>query len=75
MVIEDIRITTSQIYAYTEDALDMENTLRSRMVNLPPAEFQGFLRPAFQEDEYKLILVGAFLGFLAGLGQLLILFN
>jgi uncharacterized membrane protein YheB (UPF0754 family) len=74
-VIEDIRVTTRQLYEYTEEALDMENTLKSRMVGLPPAEFQGFLRPAFQEDEFKLILVGAFLGFLAGLGQLLILFN
>jgi hypothetical protein len=44
------------------------------MSNLSPEEFQGFLRPVFQEDEWKLILVGAVLGVLAGVLQLLLLF-
>ncbi|MEM7548174.1 MAG: hypothetical protein AAF363_00760 [Bacteroidota bacterium] len=74
-VIEDMRITAKQIYGYTEEALNLEETMKVRMSNLPPEDFQGFLRPVFQEDETKLILVGAFLGFLAGLAQLFILFN
>jgi hypothetical protein len=32
-----------------------------------------FLRPVFQEDEMKLILVGAALGGMAGLFQLLVI--
>ena len=32
-------------------------------------EFEGVLHPVFQEDELTLILVGAFLGLVAGFGQ------
>ena len=53
----------------------IESLLRERMENMPPAEFQGLLRPCFQEDELKLILVGAFLGFLAGSAQLFFVFG
>jgi uncharacterized membrane protein YheB (UPF0754 family) len=49
----------------------IERVLLERMVHLPPAEFQDLLRPCFQEDEMKLILAGAALGFLAGLLQIL----
>ena len=52
-----------------------EELLRERMEDLPPREFQDLLRPCFQEDEMKLILTGAVLGFLAGLGQLIFVFG
>ena len=52
-----------------------EELLRERMEGLPPQEFQDLLRPCFQEDELKLILTGAALGFLAGLGQLIFVFG
>lgn len=51
-----------------------ERLLRERMESLPPQEFQDLLRPCFQEDEMKLILTGAVLGFLAGLAQVFFLF-
>ena len=35
-------------------------------IDLSPEEFEGMLRPAFKEDEWSLILVGAALGFLVG---------
>lgn len=63
-----------KISSYAEKALDLENTFDDRMRNLSPEEFQGFLRPVFQEDEWKLILVGAVLGMLAGGIQYIILF-
>ena len=47
----------------------VERLLRQRMEEMPPEDFQDLLRPCFQEDELKLILVGAALGFLAGLGS------
>ena len=56
-------------------AAKVESLLRERMERLPSAEFQGLLRPCFQEDEMKLILTGAVLGFLAGLGQLIFVFG
>jgi len=46
-----------------------------RMVQLSPGEFQDLLRPAFQEDEWILILMGAILGFIAGTAQLIVIFG
>ena len=53
----------------------VERLLRQRMENLSPEEFQDLLRPCFQEDELKLILVGAALGGLAGTAQLFLVFG
>ncbi len=53
----------------------VERLLRQRMEELPSEEFQDLLRPCFQEDELKLILVGAVLGGLAGLAQLFLVFG
>ena len=52
-----------------------EELLRERMEGLPPQEFQDLLRPCFEEDELKLILTGAVLGLLAGIGQLVFVFG
>ena len=57
------------IYPYAEKALDIQNEIGDKMANLPPKQFIDFLRPAFQEDEWKLIAVGAALGGLAGILQ------
>ncbi len=46
-----------------------------RMNALSSEEFQDLLRPCFQEDEIKLILVGAFLGLVAGVCQLVFVFG
>lgn len=53
---------------------EMQQVIQSRMEKLPPAEFQDLLRPCFQEDELKLILVGAALGAAAGFMQLILIF-
>ncbi len=70
--IEEVPEHIHLIFDYAKQALDIEHTLNDKMSNLPPNEFVGFLRPVFQEDEWKLILVGAVLGMVAGLLQLLI---
>jgi hypothetical protein len=36
------------------------------MKQLTPTEFEGMLRPAFKEEEWILITVGAVLGFMVG---------
>ena len=61
-------------FQYAHDAIDLETTMREKMIQLSPIEFEGVLRPAFQEDEWILILVGAVLGGLAGVSQLVFLF-
>ncbi len=58
--------TMKYIESYAEDAMDIRNTLVTRMQQLSPEEFEGMLRPAFKEDEWSLIIVGAVLGFMVG---------
>jgi uncharacterized membrane protein YheB (UPF0754 family) len=58
-----------RIEKYVEEAIDIEETMASRMKALPPEEFESILRSAFQEDELLLILIGAVLGAMVGLGQ------
>ncbi len=58
-----------RIEGYVGKAMDLENTMYTRMKALSPQEFESVLRTAFQEDELLLILVGAALGALVGLGQ------
>ncbi|MGB1579947.1 MAG: DUF445 domain-containing protein, partial [Nevskiales bacterium] len=58
--------------AYAHEAMDLTNVLSGRLEKLPPDEFEGMLRPAFQEDEWLLIAVGAALGFFVGVGQVLV---
>lgn len=53
----------------------VESIMVERMIALSSEEFQELLRPCFQEDEIKLILVGAFLGFGAGVCQLVFVFG
>lgn len=44
--------------------------LSEQMKELTPAQFQDVLRPAFREEEFKLMLVGGLLGACAGVVQL-----
>ncbi|MEM7372347.1 MAG: hypothetical protein AAF587_27255 [Bacteroidota bacterium] len=72
---EELPLSIRHVFDYAEEALDIEDTLRTKMQGLGPVEFVSFLRPVFQEDEWKLILVGAILGFLAGLAQWMLVFG
>ncbi len=53
----------------------INDMLLTRMRSLSPREFQELLRPAFQEDEWKLVLIGAVLGMVAGFAQLVFVFT
>lgn len=50
----------------------IETLMRERIQALSSQDFVGLLRPAFVEDEWMLILLGAVLGLLAGWLQLLV---
>jgi uncharacterized membrane protein YheB (UPF0754 family) len=58
--------TMKSVERYAGDAMDLENTLADKMAELSSEEFVGLLRPAFEQDEWILITVGAVLGFLVG---------
>jgi uncharacterized membrane protein YheB (UPF0754 family) len=62
------------MHDYANDALNIGNDLRTKMQALTPEEFEGVLRPAYQQDEWKLILTGAVLGGIAGVLQLIYIF-
>jgi uncharacterized membrane protein YheB (UPF0754 family) len=57
-------------FDYANQALGVGDDLCERLRALSPADFEGVLRPAYQQDEWKLILTGAFLGMAAGFAQL-----
>jgi uncharacterized membrane protein YheB (UPF0754 family) len=65
--------TMRYIEHYATDAMDIRNVLVEKMKELEPEEFEGLLRPAFQQDEWILIATGAILGFCIGEAQSLLL--
>ena len=60
---------------YMDKAMNLEETIYSRLSELPPEEFEELLRTAFQEDEIILIMVGAVLGCLIGLAQMFVVMS
>ena len=73
-VLDKIPSVIDVSYEYTQEALDMETTIRTKMAELPAAEFEGVLHPAFEEDEIQLIALGGLLGAIVGVIQLFTLF-
>ena len=71
---QELPLTLRSTYDYVEEALNMRGMLQEKMAGLSYEEFEGFLRPAFQEDELTLIIVGAILGCMAGFTQYFLLF-
>ncbi len=64
----------SYAYDYANSALCIGDDLCEKMQELSPEEFEGVLRPAYQADEWKLIVTGAFLGMAAGFFQVYFVF-
>jgi uncharacterized membrane protein YheB (UPF0754 family) len=63
------------LHQFTQRAMDIQGELFRRMEKLNPESFEGVLRPAFQQDEWKLIVVGGVLGLAAGFVQLVTCFD
>ena len=62
----EIHIQDKRSFRYINEVLDIEDTLTKRLGELPGEEFFELLHPIFEEEEWKLVLVGAALGFGAG---------
>lgn len=60
---------------YVGDAMALKQTLVGKMRELTAEEFEGLLRPAFRQDEWALIAVGAVLGFLVGELQVFVMLH
>lgn len=74
-LVRELPASMKELSEFTDAIFDIETTMRSRLQALSPDEFEGVLRPAFEEEELKLILVGALLGGIAGLAQLIFIFG
>jgi uncharacterized membrane protein YheB (UPF0754 family) len=75
------RSIEASLEAVSDPAFNLERAaglgaiFASRMKAMTPAEFQDVLRPAFHEDEWIIIFLGAVFGFLAGWVQLVVGFQ
>ena len=67
--------TLRHVESYATEALDVRNTIVDQMQRLTPVQYEGILRPAFRQDEWKLIAVGAIIGFLVGELQVVLLLH
>jgi len=72
---EELPAEGGLLHTFAGKAVDIRHEIQHRMDKLPPDEFEGVLRPAFQADEWKLILAGAALGFAAGVLQFVYVFS
>ncbi|MEC3977857.1 DUF445 domain-containing protein [Amycolatopsis sp. H20-H5] len=69
----ELPATARYAEGYLTEAMDVAKMVEQRMLALTPLEFEGLLRPAFRQDEWKLIAVGGFIGFLVGELQVLLM--
>ncbi|MEU6559859.1 DUF445 domain-containing protein [Nocardia nova] len=75
VVIERMRERSGEFTGYAARAMDLPAQLSAKMELMTQEEFEGLLRPAFKQDEWKLVTVGAVLGFLIGEVQVHLLLN
>ncbi|WP_281614077.1 hypothetical protein [Flammeovirga sp. SubArs3] len=71
----EFHICIRDAFPYAEKVFNLKNNIQQKIEELPYEDFEGLLRPAFQEDEWILIVVGAILGGCAGMFQFIILFQ
>lgn len=64
-----------EVEDYAMEALDVRALVKEKMVLMTPLEYEGLLRPAFKQDEWKLVLIGGLLGGVIGELQVLLLLH
>ncbi|KAH9129965.1 hypothetical protein LEN26_000105 [Aphanomyces euteiches] len=69
LVVQKFPESLRHIEQYTMVALDLENTLREKIGALSFHDFERLLHPVFEEDEWKLVLMGGALGLALGFLQ------
>lgn len=65
-IMERLPETLRYVEDYARDTMDIRNLLREKMQQLDELQFEALIRPAFEQDEWILIAVGAALGFFMG---------
>mmetsp|Transcript_11876 Transcript_11876/g.27680 ORF Transcript_11876/g.27680 Transcript_11876/m.27680 type:complete len:510 (+) Transcript_11876:155-1684(+) len=72
-LLQELPKHSQQFLIYVDHVLQIEDLIATRLADLPPDQFEGMLHPAFQEDEWMLILLGGVLGVVVGLAQAAVL--
>lgn len=72
-VIATMRERSSEFGSMAANAMALPELMETKMATMTDDEFEGLLRPAFKQDEWKLVTVGAVLGYLIGELQVLLL--
>jgi uncharacterized membrane protein YheB (UPF0754 family) len=75
-VIAKLPETSSYIEDYFAERLQLENMMIEKMSDLDAQSYENLLRPAFKDDEWIIVVLGAALGFLFGelQAELIVLF-
>jgi len=68
-LIATLENTMLHVERQMDDAMDLEKTLTEKLSALPSADFEGLLHPVFEQDEWKLVLMGGALGVIVGMTQ------
>ena len=58
--------TSSYIEEYFAERLQLEDMMVEKMLQLDTTSYENLLRPAFKDDEWIIVVLGAALGFLFG---------
>lgn len=72
-VMQRLPETMTYVEDYARETMDIRNLLVRKMQHLDELQFEALIRPAFEQDEWILITVGAVLGFVMGEAQALVL--
>ena len=73
--VAELEETIRPARGYLTEAMDVANMVEQRMLDLTPIQFEQLLRPAFRQDEWKLITVGGVIGFVVGELQVLLMLH
>jgi uncharacterized membrane protein YheB (UPF0754 family) len=65
-VLDVFHARPEELTEYASHAFNVPDLIRTKMALMTNDEYEGLLRPAFKQDEWKLVTVGALLGFLIG---------
>ncbi|RLN55360.1 hypothetical protein BBJ29_009187 [Phytophthora kernoviae] len=68
-IVEIFPDSLRQIEGYATIAMNLEVTLREKMKLLSSEQFEELLHPIFEEDEWKLVVMGGVLGVVIGVVQ------
>lgn len=68
-IVAMLPMIADRVEDYITQTLKIEETIYSRLIQLPKAKFEELLHSVFKEDEMTLIMLGAFLGGMVGLAQ------